>query len=138
MPTTAWQVRCLINMLHNQYAYHHDRILAYMFLREMYFISSCVHPDQQDHSMNHILIPGIFNPNYWPEGISAATLLSCMPNPSKPPGLTNMSPENALQLDEMAWYTILYECPGPNFCTGVVMDHTLRVNRQSIFRYSLM
>ena len=133
MPTTAWQVKDLIKMLRDEYARHNDRVLAYVFLQEMYFIAICVHPDQRDHAMAYILTPGTFDPNYRPGGISAAALLPRMPNPGKPPGITNVSPENALRIDEMACYAILYGRPGPNFFTGVVMDHAYRVNHRSIF-----
>ena len=138
MPLTAWHVNCLIKMLRNEYSFHNDRTLAYVFLRELYFIAMGVHPDQRDHAMSYILMPGIFDPNYMPSEVSPATLLPRMPDPGKPPGITNVSPENALNIDEMARYAILYGRPGQNFFTGVVMDYAYRFNRRSIFGYGLV
>jgi hypothetical protein len=138
MPLTAWEVDRLIKILYNDYSLHDDRVLAYIFLREFYIISRGIVPDLRDSAMTQITTPGVFDPNYMPSHVSAASLLPRMPDPGKPVGLTNIGPEQALCIDEMARYTIIYGRPGTNPYTGVVMDYAYRVNRRSMFGYGLM
>jgi hypothetical protein len=112
-------------------------VLAYIFLRELYFIARSVILEYWDHAMAHIMTPGIFDPNFMPPRVSAADLLPRMPDLGRPTGINNLGPEMALNIDEMARYAILYGRPGVNYSTGVVMDYAFRVSRQSIFGYGL-
>jgi hypothetical protein len=50
-----------------------------------------------------------------------------MPNPGKPMGITNLGPKQALNIEDMAQYAIMYGRPGPNHFTGVVIDYAYRV-----------
>ena len=138
MPRTAWEVKCLLKLLHNDFSKHYDKVLAFVFLREFYLIARGVLPDIRDDAMNHIMIPGVYDPNFQPNNVSAADLYPRMPDPGKPTGINNVGPENALNIDEMARYAILYGRPGPNFFAGVVMDYAYRVHRRSIFGIGLV
>src|SRR5882757_273160 len=137
MPLTAWEVKQLIKLLQNDYDNYYDRTLAYVFLREFFFISIGTTPSLRDGAMDFITTPGVFDPKYRPECMSPTDLWPRMPSPGKPPGITNLGPEHALNLDEMARYAILYGRHGPNFFTGIVMDYAYRVNRRSVFGYGL-
>ena len=137
IPRTAWEVKGLLRLVHNNYANYDDQMLAYIFLRELYFIARSVIPEYWDHAMQHLMTPGIFDPNFIPTRVAAADLLPRMPDLGRPTGINNLGPEMALNIDEMARYAILYGRPGVNYSTGVVMDYAYRVNRRSIFGYGL-
>jgi hypothetical protein len=138
MPRTAWEVKRLIKILHNDYSKHHDKILSFVFLREFYLITRGVSSDLRDDAMNHIMIPEVYDPNFLPSHVSPAELYPRMADPGKPTGINNPGPESALNIDELARYAITYGRPGPNFFTGVVMDYAYRVHRRSIFGYGLV
>jgi len=137
MPHTAWEVKCLIKLLHNDYCPYYDRVLAYIFLREMHYIARGVTENIRDHAMRFIMDPGVYDPDFMPNFTTTTDLLPRMADPGKPPGLPNLGADSALNINEMARYVALYGRPGPNFYTGVVVDYAYHVNRCSVFGYGL-
>jgi hypothetical protein len=137
LPRTAWEVKCLVKLLHDSYGPYNDRVLAYIFLWEMHYIARGVTEDLRDHAMHFIMTPGVYDPNFMPNFSSTADFLPRGPDPGKPPGVPNLGPDSSLHLDDMARYVVLYGRPGPNFYTGVVIDYAYHVNRRSIFGYGL-
>jgi hypothetical protein len=117
---------------------YNDHILSFIFLQEFFIIARGVAPNLRDHAMIHITLLGVFDPTYIPSHISPASILPQVPDPGKPPGIENLGPGNVLNIDEMAWYAILYGRPGPNFFTSIVMDYAYRVNQRSAFGYRLV
>jgi hypothetical protein len=138
LPRTAWEVKCLVQLLHDSYGPYYDRVLAYIFLREMHYIARGVIESIRDHAMEFIMTPGVYDPNYMPNFTTTADLLPRSLDPGKPPGVPNLGSDHALNIDEMARYIVLYGRPGPNFHTGVVIDYAYRVNRRSVFGYGLI
>jgi hypothetical protein len=129
MPLTAWQVDRLIKLLHNSYAHYRDRILAFVFLREFYYIARSVTPAVRDPPMDHIMAQGVFNPNYFPDHIHASELLPPWPDLGRATGIANPSADHMLNIDEVARYAVLYGQPGVNHFTSIVMDYAFRVDQ---------
>src|SRR5258708_35955624 len=118
MLRTAWEAKCLIKLLHDDYCPYYDRVLAYIFLREMHYITRSVTENIRDHAMQFIMDPGVYDPNFIPNFTTTADLLPRMADPRKPPGLPNLGANSALNIDKMARYVALYERSRPNFYTG--------------------
>ena len=132
IPHTAWEVNCLVHLLTNEYVNATDRILAYLFLQELYFIARGVVPTIRDQAMNYIMDPSNYNPETRPYEVSEYDIWLRTRALNKPTGIPNVALDWVLHIDKMAQYAILYGHPGPNFFQGVVMDYAYRVNRRLV------
>jgi hypothetical protein len=138
MPMTALEVRNLVRLQLNTYGNRTGRIVATLFLRELYTIAQGVVPELRDKAMEYIVQPGVYKPDLIPHGCEEKDVFLHRPDPGKVVGLPNPLPAQALNVDEIARYVLFHGRPGANFSSGTVIDHAFRVHRRSAFALGLI
>ncbi len=139
IPRRPSEVDKLISIVNGESRYSlRERAEAFMLLRELHRIASRVIPAYRDSSMNYILTGARFNPNRTGlprNSINPSPLVEerYIPRPVPPTALAS-----SMVIDDAAFSALLHNHPGSlNSTVGVAFDYAMRVERRSVFGYSL-
>jgi hypothetical protein len=125
------------------------RMEAYCLLTEFHTVIGRIHPALWDRTMAAFMDSG-FNQSYQPDvgphfmgpaPIARDFSRAIVSNPSnstRGAGMPTPDPRESLNQDVMGQYIMLHGRPGSsNPFLGVVMDHSYRIHRRSLFGYGL-